>query len=162
MGRAVVAWCRVTNDAAARAGRTRAFRPFRATARAVAATAPLGLDLGMPRHSAPLALMLGREFLPISEDFPCKTAPKEQVHPERSEGPRQPGARQRGDAKTPRSNVPLREVRGEVKRWLAAMSPCEPLSPLSRDFACVSPVSGSMQRAKSWRRGAVEHRMCLR
>jgi hypothetical protein len=72
MGRAVVAWCRVTNDAAARAGRTRAFRPFRATARAVAATAPLGLDLGMPRHSAPLALMLGREFLPISEDFPCK------------------------------------------------------------------------------------------
>jgi hypothetical protein len=60
------------NDAAACTRRTRAFRPFRATARAVAATAPLGLDLGMPRHSAPLALMLGREFLPMSEDFPCK------------------------------------------------------------------------------------------
>jgi hypothetical protein len=32
----------------------------------------------------------------------------------------------------------------------------------SCDFAYESPVSVSMQRAKFWRRGAVEHRMRLR
>ena len=74
------------------ARQTRALRPFGATARAGEATAPPGLDPDMPRRPAPLALLPGREFLPMSEDFPCKTAaPKERVHPERSEGPRQPG-----------------------------------------------------------------------
>ena len=49
------------------ARQTRALRPFGAAARAGEATAPSGLNSGMPERSAPLARTVRREFLPIVE-----------------------------------------------------------------------------------------------